>query len=542
MAGPLPDWQALAPGLESPALDAAFRAAHEGRGLIVVLSAPSAHDAGWASDLAIEIAQRWTSDDAPCCLVDWSLERPDLHRKLGAGLGEGIADCVYFGASRDRVVSPTSRGFDFISAGTVATDPEGLVTSPRWRGLRGQLARLGGLLIYAPTDLPGVSALAEGGDVVLLIADPHQAEAASLDLAGVPAAIFGRPLEPLEAVDAASGEEAHDARNTQAEQASRPEVHDVASGWELLEQPGLEDVLEEVDLDLVGGFAPPPGGPGRTAAPWTEPKEKPGGEQTPEPQVEDTSDAGGEHTAYPGPGEPPERRTDEPVESRPGPPPDDWFAVSDEAALTGGWDAWGTRMPPEEADDPETGSPVDPAASASGASEGGASQSTAEDSSTPKRGSVPPGWEREFDEPAARAQPEEDLKPTILPAFAELASQEEEDQPSGLGHSQGTEDRREGERAKADPTEVVPPAGSAAEVRQDVEALPLRKSRSPVPPPRREPEKSPFPLIRVLLLLVLLLLLLAVGMGWVEVPGLGAQAAAISITFTPIFRTSVSDR
>jgi hypothetical protein len=310
-----------------------------------------------------------------------------------------------------------------------------------------------------------------------------------------------------------------------------------APEWRLVEQPGLDDVLDEVELnlDFVKSFEPTPG----RAEPTRNPGElTPGAAEamsgaegaTPHPDAAtpdpDEATPGLDEATPDLEGGTPDQdeATPGPEEGAPGPDdasPNDWMSERDEVTLTGGWDVWDPRTPSQsevldlpdvETDSPASVGPVDPDAASSPPPLDDARERR-------KRGAVPPGWEREFEDVALLDDGGglEETKP-VAPVPGAVGPELEHLKPVAARED---ESDAPGEPTPADAGASV--GSTAHETRIGPEDLPLRPSRTPAPTPRREADSSSFPLIRVLLLLVLLFLLLAIGMGWLEVPGLGAE-------------------
>jgi hypothetical protein len=147
-------------GLPSPSGDA---------GEVVILAADDdAHAAGWPGRAAIAIAQEWSARGMRVILADGDLGGAGLHALVGARNGEGVSDMVLYGASPTRVSQRLeSRAFLFVSAGTVVSDPTGLLGHGRWPALLGAFRESGCvLLLYLSSGGDEVRTLLSEGDRV----------------------------------------------------------------------------------------------------------------------------------------------------------------------------------------------------------------------------------------------------------------------------------------------------------------------------------------------------------------------------------------
>jgi hypothetical protein len=151
-----------------------------GAGRIVVLaSTPFARSEGWAGRAVVALAREWAKEDLRIFLMDLGLDSPALHRDLGLQNLEGVSDAFLYGASVQRIAQPALNDtIFFASAGTATTDPEEILSHPRWNDLAGGFSEADAtLLLFLPTELPGAEkVLARATDILLLAGEGELAE------------------------------------------------------------------------------------------------------------------------------------------------------------------------------------------------------------------------------------------------------------------------------------------------------------------------------------------------------------------------------
>lgn len=185
-----PESPRLPDGLEHPG--------SPGRGgvSVALLATAGARSDAWAPRAAASLARAWAHQGERVLLVDLDLRRPELHQVLGEENGEGVSDAVLWGASLARIArSRDDQGLSFVPAGTVASDPEGIFSHPRWSEVVGEARRSGrSVVAYLPVDEPGVLEVARGAGVVVLLSTSHEREVAASGLEDVAVqAVVGPP-------------------------------------------------------------------------------------------------------------------------------------------------------------------------------------------------------------------------------------------------------------------------------------------------------------------------------------------------------------
>jgi len=170
-----------------PALEALFARPAATVPAVLLVVSPGARRDGWASRAAVAIAGGWSARGGDILLTDLSLDDPELHGRVGLDNDEGIADVIEFGLSLGRVAKDVpSGGFRLISAGAYVPDTAWLLSDPAWERLIVQCAGAGRtLLLYAPSDLAGIDALARRVGKAILLSGSTEVESIA---AGLPAA------------------------------------------------------------------------------------------------------------------------------------------------------------------------------------------------------------------------------------------------------------------------------------------------------------------------------------------------------------------
>ena len=192
-----------------PGSDATYA---EPAGSVILLLSGGASNS-WAAESALALCGAWAREDRRVVLADLHLDLPLLDGRSDAESPEGIVDILLYGASLSRVAQPL-RGDEFyqIPAGTFALDPEEVFRHPRWKRLIAGFHETGGaLVLFAPAAAPGVEALIEHADNILLLGGGHTDPAlAVIRRAGrEPFALLRPPPEP-EIDGAVDGEDATD--------------------------------------------------------------------------------------------------------------------------------------------------------------------------------------------------------------------------------------------------------------------------------------------------------------------------------------------
>ncbi len=146
--------------------------------VILLVAGPEAVARGWAPLAAVALAEAWSRDGLRLVLADLSIGTPVLDRLVGEANDEGLADVFFYGASLKRVIrSAATRGFGFIPAGMAPAEPREVLTHAGWRQVVAHFFRDGAaLLVYVPSDTPGLDALAARLGAVIALATPWDVE------------------------------------------------------------------------------------------------------------------------------------------------------------------------------------------------------------------------------------------------------------------------------------------------------------------------------------------------------------------------------
>ena len=140
--------------------------------VILLVAGAEARERGWAPRAAVALAEVWSRDGLRIVLADLCIGAPALEDLVGEPNDEGLADVFFYGASLRRVIrgSP-GRGFGFIPAGMAPTESREVLTHAGWRQIVAHFFRDGAvLLVYVPSDAPGLDALATRLGAVIALA------------------------------------------------------------------------------------------------------------------------------------------------------------------------------------------------------------------------------------------------------------------------------------------------------------------------------------------------------------------------------------
>ncbi|HEX8242322.1 MAG TPA: hypothetical protein VF541_02455, partial [Longimicrobium sp.] len=154
---------------------AAFDAQHTGP--VLLLFDPRA-DRAWVADAAIALATGWNAAGRRTVLADVSIEDPILHERVGVPNLDGVVDLFLYGASLARSARPVpGRGFLLITAGTYTPEPDAIFRHPRWgKIVDGFREAQASLLLFVPLDAPGLAALGQWAQEVILLGDREDGE------------------------------------------------------------------------------------------------------------------------------------------------------------------------------------------------------------------------------------------------------------------------------------------------------------------------------------------------------------------------------
>jgi len=146
-------------------------------GPVLLLFDPRA-DRAWVADSAIALATGWNASGRRTVLADLSIEDPILHERVGVPNLDGVVDLFLYGASLARSARPVpGRGFLLITAGTYTPEPDGIFRHARWgKIVEGFREAQASLLLFVPLDAPGLPALSQWSDDVVLMGDRDDEE------------------------------------------------------------------------------------------------------------------------------------------------------------------------------------------------------------------------------------------------------------------------------------------------------------------------------------------------------------------------------
>jgi hypothetical protein len=163
-----------------------------GQNVVGMVATPEARNRGWTGRAAVEVCRGWAQDGSRILLCDVAFEEPELHEVAGLYNQEGVSDALLFGSSFRRLGQPLADGFFLATAGTAVPDPAALRLHPRWTDFAGGFTEAGAVLVlYLPSDAPGVEALYELCDTVVVLGDRTEADGLDLSPALGPLAVFG---------------------------------------------------------------------------------------------------------------------------------------------------------------------------------------------------------------------------------------------------------------------------------------------------------------------------------------------------------------
>jgi hypothetical protein len=220
------DWSEGAP---SPVLDELVQGPAAALTAVALVAGGRARASGWAAHAAVALAERWHGSRR-VVLVDFDLELPSLHDAAGIPNDEGTADVAEYGVSLSRVRRRVD-GYDMVTAGLYAPDPEAALRSETWGSVLAEIAtQRATLLAFVPADAAGADAVVRRAGAVIVLAHPGEADSVVESLPS-PYAVLA-VLTPREAAAAAQPaiadghEPAHPAASRKDEPAG------VAASWD----------------------------------------------------------------------------------------------------------------------------------------------------------------------------------------------------------------------------------------------------------------------------------------------------------------------
>jgi cell division septation protein DedD len=222
--------------------------------------------AGWAAEVALDVAQGWGAGGCRIVLADAGLETPQLASALGVLPGEGLVDALRWGASVRRVARrPEGRPFFVVTSGTPVADGAAVLNTPRWQALCAGFRDAGVTLVaLVPAADPCLDGVLGEATHAVIIATPG--EGVSVRLGGFGGEILGVVGREEEAPVAAAradpeGESEPDlASASEPDVAPEPEPEAAAEPFEPVAafgvlpdamESGTGAVAESAALDLV---------------------------------------------------------------------------------------------------------------------------------------------------------------------------------------------------------------------------------------------------------------------------------------------------
>lgn len=206
----------------------------EGR-VVVVVASEGAFTAGWAGEVAVDLAKGWSASGARVVLADGGLTHPQLHTTLSLPLGEGLVDALRWGASVKRVAHrPDGTAFYAVTAGTAVADAAAVFEDPRWPALCAGFREAGvTLVVLVPSHDPARDGVLAQADHAVVLSGPGE------DAADVLGSWEGDVLAVTGREDTAS---------------STPTLEEPVSGDETaFEEPASDEAgVEEAAVDEAG--------------------------------------------------------------------------------------------------------------------------------------------------------------------------------------------------------------------------------------------------------------------------------------------------
>ena len=146
----------------SPALEELLRRLSS-TPVVLLAVGPLAQRGGWAAQAAILLADGMAASGERVVMADLSLDRPELHERLGIDNTEGLTDVFLFGASLEHVTRMLpAHSFELVPAAAFTPDVEEILTHRRWRVVFEELAASQTrLLLYLPTVTQGTGAFSD---------------------------------------------------------------------------------------------------------------------------------------------------------------------------------------------------------------------------------------------------------------------------------------------------------------------------------------------------------------------------------------------
>jgi hypothetical protein len=205
--------------------------------VLLLAVGPLAQRGGWAADAAIALADSIAAAGERVVMADLSLDRPEIHERVGTDNTEGLTDVFLFGASLEHVTRMLPvNSFELIPAAAFTPDTEEILTHRRWSVVFEEFAATKTrLLLYLPVTTDGTGAFSDRVGHTLVLADRWEAEEIRASLSS-DADIMGF-LAPPEAAEAEA-----------APSAPAP-VEEVLAA--LPEPPAMSERLDDAEFEKI---------------------------------------------------------------------------------------------------------------------------------------------------------------------------------------------------------------------------------------------------------------------------------------------------
>src|SRR5688572_17348918 len=101
--------------------------------VLLLAVGPLAQRGGWSAQSAIALADSIAAGGERVVMADLSLDRPELHERVGTDNTEGLTDVFLFGASLEHVTKMLpANSFELVPAAAFTPDTEEILTHRRW--------------------------------------------------------------------------------------------------------------------------------------------------------------------------------------------------------------------------------------------------------------------------------------------------------------------------------------------------------------------------------------------------------------------------
>jgi cell division septation protein DedD len=147
--------------------------------VLLLAVGPLAQRGGWAANAAIALADAIAAGGERVVLADLSLDRPELHERVGTENTEGLTDVFLFGASLEHVTRMLpANSFELVPAAAFTPDSEEILTHRRWSVVFEEFAATKTrLLLYLPITVDGTGAFSDRVGHTVVLADRWETEA-----------------------------------------------------------------------------------------------------------------------------------------------------------------------------------------------------------------------------------------------------------------------------------------------------------------------------------------------------------------------------